>query len=314
MNIPTRHLMVGQGSRLPGRVALAAAIGLAGLAGCGQKAAQPGQSLVKVGGAEVTVHQLNDEMRRADVRDEAGKQKLLEQLVDRQLLVNEALRKELDRDPEVMRELERARAHVLSLAYLRRHAAPPAVVAEEEMTAFYHENEALFGGRRLFEIVDIVIAPKSLAGDLDRSIAGKRSPGEMTALLDKAGVAYQVQHSSRLSSDIPMALLPAMHKLKEGEALRFDGTDATVVRYVTQLREMPQPYTSARPQIEQYLANARQKQANEQEVARLRAAGSVTYLNPAMQVATRSIEGSGAVAPADAGTGAVRQGGLAPRQ
>lgn len=65
----------------------------AGLSACGDKEKKPGQSLASVNGKEITILQLNEELQRAGVQSaqqaNASKQ-LLESLIDRQLLQNEA--------------------------------------------------------------------------------------------------------------------------------------------------------------------------------------------------------------------------------
>jgi len=77
------------------------------VASCGKKNGddKASQSLVRVNGDDVTVLQLNNEMQRANVQagqqDEAGKQ-IVSALVDRQILMQEAHKNKLDRNPRVM--------------------------------------------------------------------------------------------------------------------------------------------------------------------------------------------------------------------
>src|SRR5450830_1367746 len=96
---------------------------LAGLAltACGDKEKKPGQALVDVDGTEITVLQLNDELQRAAVpaqQQESASKQLLEALVDRQLLLAQAEKDKLDRDPKVLQAIERANAMIIAQSYL----------------------------------------------------------------------------------------------------------------------------------------------------------------------------------------------------
>ena len=95
----------------------------AGLSACGSKEKKSGQALVRVNGEEITMLQINDELLRAGVKTEqqdiATKQ-LLESLIDRQLILAEAARNKIDRTPEVVQAIERAKAQIISQA----HAQP----------------------------------------------------------------------------------------------------------------------------------------------------------------------------------------------
>ncbi|MBU1776703.1 MAG: peptidyl-prolyl cis-trans isomerase, EpsD family, partial [Gammaproteobacteria bacterium] len=93
-----------------------------GVTACGNKEKSAGQALVRVNGAEITVLQFNDELKRAGIRPEqmevASKQ-LLEALIDRQLVLAEAYRNEMDRTVDVVQAIERAKAQITSQAYLK---------------------------------------------------------------------------------------------------------------------------------------------------------------------------------------------------
>ncbi|MFC7652968.1 SurA N-terminal domain-containing protein [Pseudoduganella danionis] len=98
----------------------------AGLSACGNKESKPGQALVRVNGEEITVSQLNEELQRANVQapqQEAASKQLIESLVDRQLLVNEAVQDKLDRDPKVVQAIERAKALIIAQSYLQKNSA-----------------------------------------------------------------------------------------------------------------------------------------------------------------------------------------------
>ena len=94
------------------------------LASCGgSKDKIASQSLAQVNDSDITVLQLNEEFVRSKVPEaqkEAATKQLLEALIDRQLLQSEALRDKVDRDPQVVQAIERAKSQILTQAYLQK--------------------------------------------------------------------------------------------------------------------------------------------------------------------------------------------------
>jgi len=94
-----------------------------GLSACGGKEKRVGQALASVNGEEITVLQLNDELQHANVpavQQETASKQLLESLIDRQLLQNEAVKDKIDRDPKVVQAIERAKALIIAQAYMQK--------------------------------------------------------------------------------------------------------------------------------------------------------------------------------------------------
>ncbi len=77
----------------------------------GNKDKKAGQALVRVNGVDITVLQLNTELQRVNVqagKQEAANKELLESMIDRQLLVEEAMHSKIDRTPEVVQDIEQS--------------------------------------------------------------------------------------------------------------------------------------------------------------------------------------------------------------
>src|SRR5882724_4516486 len=93
------------------------------LAACGaKKEGGATQVAAKVNGDEITVHQINFVLQqqrnlRPD-QAEAARHRVLEQLIEQQLAVQNAEKLKLDRDPKTVQALEMARRDILARAYL----------------------------------------------------------------------------------------------------------------------------------------------------------------------------------------------------
>src|SRR5687768_10183106 len=78
------------------------------------------QVVAKVNGNEITVHQLNFALSRAGKIDQAqlkpASEKVLQQMVDIELLKQKAIDAKLDRDPNVLQVLEATKQQLLAQA------------------------------------------------------------------------------------------------------------------------------------------------------------------------------------------------------
>jgi EpsD family peptidyl-prolyl cis-trans isomerase len=152
-------------SKAPLRVCRAmAVVGLcaAALAGCGRKdqAVSRGQVVAHVGDEDVTVQELENEFRLANVpvdkqKDPAIVKQVLNELVLRKYLEQQALNAKLDREPGVLLELLRARTQVLASAYLSRQiAAKP--ITQIDVDTYIANNPLKFANRKLLASEQIV--------------------------------------------------------------------------------------------------------------------------------------------------------------
>jgi hypothetical protein len=77
--------------------------------------------------------------------------RLLEGLIDRQLLVAEATKEKLDRDPKVVQAIERARADHAQ-AYIQKKVGTPAKPSANEVNDYYTQNPVFFAERKLLNM------------------------------------------------------------------------------------------------------------------------------------------------------------------
>ena len=122
------------------------------LAGCERASAHRGAQLAaKVNGTEISVRQLGTGSAPA----RAG---ALQKIIDRELLVQQALQAGLDRDPAVKEAIETSRRQILAQAWLDK-VATGRTVSREEIHAFYAENPALFAERRVYRVRETKLLP-----------------------------------------------------------------------------------------------------------------------------------------------------------
>lgn len=294
------------------RAGVAAMIVLAAsLAACGDKkdAKTSGQALASVNGAEITVLQLNDEMQRANVtaaQQETAKKQVLQSLIDRQLLQNAASEEKLDRDPKVVQAVERAKALVIAQAYMQKRVGTPARPTREEMQAYYDKNPQFFSERKQFDMRQVLVPTSALTPELSKLIDGAKSIDDVAALLTQHDVKFVRNQLSRTGADLPPALSSKLLSMPKGQLFIVREGERSVLSTITDIKDAPVSFDTAAPQIEQYLVNTRSKEAAAAELARLRTAAKIDYLNksyePDAKSATPAAPGAtpGAAAASDA--------------
>ncbi|WP_229256584.1 EpsD family peptidyl-prolyl cis-trans isomerase [Duganella lactea] len=254
-----------------------------GLSACGDKAAKkPGQSLASVNGNEITVLQLNDELQRGGVapaqQAEASK-KLLEALIDRQLLQEQAEKDKLDRDPKVAQAIERAKALILAQAYIQKKMGTVGKPTRAEVEDYFQKNPDFFTGRKQLDMRQLVLASRDLDAPLRTMLESAKSLEEVAAWLDAHKVRYARAQLSRATTDLPPELAKKLLTIPKGQPFIINEGERSLLIAIADTRDTPVALDAATPQIEQFLVNQRTKAATDAELARLRAAAKIAYLN-----------------------------------
>jgi len=266
-----------------GLVLLAA--GLASLAACDDKDKKPGQALVRVNGDEITVHQLNDELSHVSAPDKSGKpaaderKLVLEALVDRQLLVGEAMHDKLDRDPSILLAIERAKSQILAQAYLQSRMATVTKPFNADIDAYFQAHPEFFAQRKTYDMRQLVIAASDFSKDLSAMMDKAKSLDEVAAWLDAHKIDYTKSQSTRTSSELPQQILSKMQGADPTQLFIVREANKSLLMSLTFLKDSPIGLDAASPEIAQYLTNKKTQEAAEAELKRLRAIAKLEYLN-----------------------------------
>lgn len=153
---------------------LAGSIG-AGFAGCGP-VSEESPVLVVVNGQPIT--QSEFEFRWAELsqtaqtryRSEGGKRKFLDDLISRELLLQEAHKQGLDQSPSVRERLERVKEQ-LALEELMRGAVLAQIdIPKEELESYYAAHSAELLAAEQIRAAQIVVSTAAQARDLKRQL------------------------------------------------------------------------------------------------------------------------------------------------
>ncbi|WP_226929555.1 EpsD family peptidyl-prolyl cis-trans isomerase [Janthinobacterium aquaticum] len=278
-------------------------VAAAGLSACGDKDKKPGQSLASVDGKEITVLQLNEELQRAGVQSAqqavASKQ-LLESLIDRQLLQNAAEKEKVERDPKVMQAIERAKSLIVAQAYMQKRIGAATRPGKAEVDEYFAQNPLFFSQRKQFDMRQLMLPTSALTDELKAAMDSAKSLEDVAQWLDSRKIGYARTQVSRTSADLAPELSSKLASMAKGQLFIVREGERTLLISLADVKDSPVTLEAATPQIEQFLANKKSKDAAEAELKRLRAAAKIEYLNKEAAPATAGTAAVPASAPAAA--------------
>lgn len=261
----------------------------AGLSACGNKEKKSGQALVRVNGEEITVLQINDELMRAGVKaeqQEIATKQLLESLIDRQLILAEATRNKIDRTPEVVQAIERAKAQIITQAYLKNIVGKITKPSNSEISEYFQKYPEYFTQRKQYDIQQLIFPTKDFSSELKAVIDSANSLEGVVAWMDSHNVKYARGKMSRNTSDLPEPIVAKFKEMKKGQLFIVNEGERSMLNSITDIKSSPVSAKEAEPQIEQYLINKKTKEAADAEITHLRTSAKIEYLNASAPTAT----------------------------
>lgn len=255
-----------------------------GLSGCGNKSNdnKASQSLASVNSKEITVHQLNEELARANIqpgqKEEASKQ-ILNALIDRQLLEQAALKAKVDRDPNVMQAVERAKSQIVAQAYLQGKVANVTKPEKAEVETFYKQNPTLFAERKLVEMEQLLIDSRHINDEFKSALGGFKSLQEVAAWLDAKGIQYDRGEVARSVAELPPQISERLKDARKGQLFVIGMGPRTMLVLMNSVKDSPVSLADATVQIESILLNKKRKEIGDAEIAQLRKDAKIEYLD-----------------------------------
>lgn len=270
-------------------VALALALALAGC-GPGSDGKTASQVAAKVNGDEITVHQIDQALSRAgnipEAQQKQAQRQVLERLVEQQLLVQQAVKKKLDRDPRVVAALEAAKRQILAQAYLEQIMERASQNTPEEVKAYYSEHPELYSDRHVYRFKELAIAAppdfqSTLRAELERlnKQSDKRnSMAQLANWLQSQNIKFQPNVSTQAADQFPRELARRIYQMKDGGFLTLQRGNAIVISQLDKSQPAPLTEEQARPSIEQALQNRKRLDLSADEMKRLRTAAKIEYI------------------------------------
>ncbi len=263
--------------RLACCLALVQALGACGAPSTGKAS----QVVATVNGEEITVLQLNRVLERSGVREVTPevRKHAIDSLTAEELLVQAARKAKIDRDTAFVQSLENARRQLLAQIFAERMVYPKSVVTATEIADYYNREPLLFANRRKFRLTTFRAAGADLTPQVSAALQQVKSVDEVRGILDARGIKYETQLASVAPEQLPVEELPAFAKASVGDLFINPDKDGSVMLMsVTAIEDdVPLTLERARPMIEEFLRNSRNRQATDEYLARARASAEIVY-------------------------------------
>jgi peptidyl-prolyl cis-trans isomerase C len=239
--------------------------------------------LAKVNDVEISLLQPAIELAPAAAQSAATKaavnKQLLEIMIDRQLLQKEALRNNLDRDPQVIQATENAKTQILAEAYLQSRFATIGAPGKAEVRAYYQAHPELFTQRKTFYMEELVVATKDFSGQLKTRLDSAQSIEPVAAWLDQNHVRYERNQVARSTADLAPEMITKLQTMRKNQLFVVKAGQYSMVNALYDVKLSPMTAEAAAPQIELYLRNKKRKEIGDVELGKLRASARIEYLD-----------------------------------
>jgi EpsD family peptidyl-prolyl cis-trans isomerase len=204
---------------------------------------------------------------------------VLERLIDQELALQKANDLKLDRDPQVVQQLEAARRDIVSRAYFEKVGAGASKPSAEEVKKYYDDNPALFSQRRVYQLQELLIeAPPDRVPALRTQLQDAKNVGEFVEYLKKNDYRFSANQAVRAAEQLPLATVGTFAQLKDGQAMLSPTPTGAQVVVLVASRSQPVDEERAKPAIEQFLVNERKRKIVADDLKALRAAAKVQYM------------------------------------
>lgn len=206
-----------------------------------------------------------------------------EELIDQELLVQQARDLGLDQRVEFLQTSKR----LLARAYLEHRVSELGDPSEKEIAAFYNSRPELFRDRRRYQLQEIAIqADGEWLTAFDRQFKSMRTFNDLVTWLNQQGVPYKVAATFKSADEIPADLLPHLTTAREGQALKVQVPAGIAALQVVRIIPDPVSFSDARDGIRKYLRNRRIEELLEESSKALRASARIERYSAASQDAT----------------------------
>src|ERR1700730_6596167 len=259
-----------------------AVVGVALLAGCGRGSQQPSQVVATVNDHELTVMQLSQALQAAGADENPqATRKALAALIDEELLVQQATKNQLDRDPAIVQAMEHERRHLLAQAYAQRMVYPKTTVFSGEIEEYYRAHPALFAKRRLYRLTVFAVQDSDMSSLLAADLDNAHSEDDVRAALQRHEIKFETQPLSSSAEELPLDKVDEFAKARVGDLLigGHKGGKALLMS-VAAVEERPLSFEHAKPMITQYLMTVRNAQAADAYLKKLKETAKIAYAPP----------------------------------
>ena len=228
------------------RLITTAVIALA-VASCQKKAS--GQTVAVVNNEEITASELNAELANAKIPPSAAtadvRNQVLQQLINRRLLDQQARKDGVDKSPEFLNQERRLEENLLINMLVSKQVNTTQVPTPAQISQYESEHPGVFGKREIWTL-DQVIYPLPKDAAVLAKLNAAMTLDQVAQALTAAGIQFTKTTREVDSAVFPENIYSQIENLKPGEPFIANGPDKAVASVITARQAAPLPEDKAR--------------------------------------------------------------------
>ncbi|WP_294540680.1 hypothetical protein [uncultured Rhodoblastus sp.] len=293
---------------------VAASVAILLLAGCGKKNAEHpvGQVIAHVGQDEVTLQELENEFRLANVpadkRDDGVTKRALMEIVTRKAVARQAVAAKIDREPTIQLDLLRDKEQMLARSLMqRRLSGLVAGVGQSDLDQYITAHPTQFAKRVVFLTDQIEIPPQALTAELGAATKDAKSLAQVDQALTGLKIAFRRSTGALDSASLPPQVLQQLQSKNSDDVFFVRTGGGGVFFKITETQNKPLTGADANNLARQLIGKEKAETLSQQVSAD--ALKSATYEgNYAKIMSDAAKDGSKDASPKDASKDAAPAG------
>jgi EpsD family peptidyl-prolyl cis-trans isomerase len=251
---------------------------LAACSACDKKAA--GQSVAVVNNEEITSSELNAELAGAnlpaDIDRKEGTSRVLQGMIDRRLLAEQARKDGIDRSPEYITRQRRMNEDLLIGMLANRQVDTGKLPTQAEIDAFQAKQPQAFAKREIWKLDQLQYQTPTDPG-IKNKIMQTKSLGELAGVLTASGIAFQRGNNQLVTSVIPAEMYPRLAGLPSGEPFIVPNGGRSVASSITAREPKPLVGPPARSEAVAMIRRQNGTQLLQQRLKDLKSKAKIEY-------------------------------------
>ena len=248
------------------------------LTACQKKA--EGQTVAVVNDEEITAVDLNNELRTANVPQTANKDEVrnavLQRLIDRKLMVQQARSEKLDQSPEFLTQQRQLTDNLLINLLVSRQMNTAQLPSGDAVTKFEASKPGAFANRQIWTL-DQIIYPTIKDPAILQRIAKTNTFEGLQQVLTSAGIKFEKASRQVDTSAFPNEVYTRVNSLPAGMPFVVPGGDRTVANVITQRQPAPRAGAEGRPIVLNMMRNEQAQKLLQDKVKAARSTAKIEY-------------------------------------
>lgn len=257
------------------------------LTGCGDDAEKksPSQVLAKVNGKEITVLQLNYLLAQQPKADNETKQKLLDSLIEQELMVQKAEELKLDRNPDVLQSVEFSKKQVLAQAAIQNLIGKRIEPSAADITKYYNEHPNLFANRQVFDVAVFLLKASDMTESVNMALETSEKSEITQQILEKEGIKFKQTDAKRSAEQIPAVVLEKLMVINDGDIIKVpDENNNLMLMQLISHTSQPVSKDDAEQAIKQLLLNEQIQNKAQNQLESIKNTANIEYLQKFSEV------------------------------